>query len=644
MSLRVLLLLLSGLSLGISVHAADLSEQRQNYRAAEQALAQNQVEKYQKLASTLRNYPLYPYLQFEELKKNLNNVSASEVSAFTNRYADTPLAARLYDAWLGQLASSGRWQDFSRFYQGQNSIEMQCHYLEALHRTGETIRSLQSVSQLWLSGKSQPAACDYIFAQWQQAGNLTGKLAWQRFRLAMNEGNIRLANTLLSSLDADYRAWGELWLAIRDKPETITTSSALAADTPVTRELISFGIKRMGRFSATKAWDLWQTSKNQYSFSPSELMDVDKRLAMNRIIQRDPPEKNLLDPLVINAKDSELQEWRIRMALRSEDWGELLAWLDRLPTDQQSLPAWKYWRVRALEATNSDKATVNRLYTELSKDRSYYGFMAADKIQAKYAIQHASFTVSANTLSNLEDQAGIQRAKELFLLGKLPDARREWQYITKNMDTVQLVHAAKLAKDWGWHDRALSTLERTPYTDALDYAYPITHEDHVSSESRVQSIDPAWAYAVIRQESTFTPDARSPVGAMGLMQIMPETGQELARLFKAPLQNINNLLDEKTNISFGIRYLRMTLNRFKENIALATAAYNAGGTRVQQWLPDNRVQDVDIWIDTIPFKETRNYVKKVMANTVIYDYRLGRTPTALNKRILPVNGVKTEAR
>uniref|UniRef100_UPI003D0B6CB1 transglycosylase SLT domain-containing protein n=1 Tax=Pseudoalteromonas sp. TaxID=53249 RepID=UPI003D0B6CB1 len=227
----------------------------------------------------------------------------------------------------------------------------------------------------------------------------------------------------------------------------------------------------------------------------------------------------------------------------------------------------------------------------------------------------------------------VIRAKEFYLLKDKLNARREWYYTTQTIPEEDLTKAAQLAHMWGWHDRAIYTLGQANYLDDMEIRFPLAHKAQVVSFSKKQNIDPSWSYAVIRQESAFASDAQSPKGAMGLMQIMPTTGRNIARTLQTKLKSSHQLLEVDTNIQFGISYLRKVLNRFDQNTVLATAAYNAGSQRVKSWLPEEESISPDIWIENIPFKETRNYLKQVLAYTAIYDMRLSAPIKPLKQRM-----------
>jgi soluble lytic murein transglycosylase len=300
--------------------------------------------------------------------------------------------------------------------------------------------------------------------------------------------------------------------------------------------------------------------------------------------------------------------------------------MDRLPQEEQHTERWRYWRARALEATG--RLEEARAVFLLNADsRGYYGFLSADRAGMGYHFDHHPINVSAKDLSSIEKIPAIERARELYALNRIVDARREWNHALQQLDKPQKLAAAQLAHDWNWHDRAIITFAQAQYWDDLEKRFPLAHQELVISQSNQQRINPAWAFAIIRQESAFTNDARSHAGAMGLMQLLPRTARQIARSLRIRFHR-NDLLNANTNLKLGINYLKTVKDKFKGNNVLATAAYNAG---------HNRVRPADIWIENVPFDETRNYLKRVMTYTVIYERRLGKRPTPLLERMLPIS-------
>jgi len=285
-----------------------------------------------------------------------------------------------------------------------------------------------------------------------------------------------------------------------------------------------------------------------------------------------------------------------------------------------------------LERSGEEKQ-ANTLYRVLAKERSYYGFMAADRIGQPYAMQHVSIQASPEEVSATLAHPGIQMAKELFTLGDTIAARRQWAWITRRMNNRDLAVAAVLARHWGWHDRAILTVSKSEHLDDLELRFPVLYRDMVEANATRNNIDPDWVYGVMRQESAFVSDARSEAGALGLMQLMPRTGQMTGRRINLRLPNNTAILNVENNLKLGTSYLRTVLDVNNGHQVLATASYNAGPNRVREWLPNEKALDADAWVDTVPYNETRNYVKNVMAFTAVYAYRLETTLRRLQERM-----------
>ena len=231
---------------------------------------------------------------------------------------------------------------------------------------------------------------------------------------------------------------------------------------------------------------------------------------------------------------------------------------------------------------------------------------------------------------------GIQMAKELFTMGETLAARRQWTWVTRQMNNRQLQVAALLARHWGWHDRAILTMGKTDQLDDLELRFPILYRDMVEDSAQKSKIDASWVYGILRQESAFVTDARSGAGALGLMQLMPQTGRQTGRLLNLNINSNSAILKIENNLRLGAGYLKNVLDVNRGHQVLATASYNAGPSRVKEWLPDDDGLDADMWVESIPFTETRNYVKNVLGYTVVYAYRLGNAPVRLQQRMGPI--------
>jgi len=293
---------------------------------------------------------------------------------------------------------------------------------------------------------------------------------------------------------------------------------------------------------------------------------------------------------------------------------------------------WRYWRARCLEELGR-KSEARTLFKQLAKTPDYYGFLAADHLNLDYRIVEQASRPSDRVIDKLESQAGFIRARELVYAGLYPQADAEWALATRGLSTKSRCQAALLAQRWGWYAKVIPTMAGGGCWQDLALIYPTAFQETLEPQAKRLALDLSWIYGLIRQESVFRPNAVSHVGAMGLMQLMPSTGRTVGAKIGLTLDSPRQLLDPETNLAVGSAYMSTLLQRFSGNEALATAAYNAGEERVDGWLPDSGAIPADVWIDTIPYTETRNYVHKVLAHTVMFDYRLHGKPERLSARI-----------
>ncbi len=609
--------------------------QRSEFVAAEQALQRGKTQEYRRLKAQLRDYPLYPYLEYEALRKHLSWTKRGEVDRFLVEYDDTPLAGRLRGAWLNLLAKQHRWSEFLDYYRPTTQTKRNCQRLQALIETGRRTEAFAEVPPIWLHGKSQPEACDPVFNAWRQAGRLTPDLTWGRIALAMDRNQIRLARYLKRYLPSAEQPWVERWLRAHRDPQSVLRDPALAQAHPKRGAILLHALRRQVRKDPAKAVEMWAQLERKHAFDPAQSRAAERSLALGLARAEHPQALRWLEASEPAADDERLQEKRILTALRSGDWQRAIGWIDALPPEQRGAERWRYWKARSL-AELGRQPEAEALYRALAEERSYYGFLAADRIGAPYNLYHAEVPASAAELAEMRRQPGIQRAHELYRLGRMTDARREWHFLTRTLDRRDLQLAAKLADRWGWHDRAIFTLAKTDYWDDLELRFPLTHRRQIEAQAGDAAVESAWVFAVVRQESAFMPDARSHAGALGLMQLMPATAKDQARRMQPrPAWQRRHLVEPDNNIRLGAAYLSRVYQDLYRHPVLATAAYNAGPNRVKGWLPESELP-ADLWIEMIPFSETRTYVRRVMTYTVIYEHRLHSEPTRISERLRPI--------
>ncbi|MGA7802459.1 MAG: transglycosylase SLT domain-containing protein [Gammaproteobacteria bacterium] len=619
--------------------AADstLARQRQGFLDARSALQADQLTRFRRLERPLRHYPLYPYLRYDALTRDLRHARPAEVDRFLHRYGHTPLAHRLRQRWLYELARRGDWREFARFYHPDQPVRLRCLELQARTHTGQTKGLMEAALKLWLVGHSQPRECDPVFKDLYASPYINSRTLWKRIRLAIGEGNLTLAGILGRRLGPQDRHWVELWLKTYRRPARMIHSGALREDLPITREIVLYGIGRLARADAGGARQVWNQVRGRHRFTSHQVAHVERMLALHAASQDQPQARAWLDAVPDSAVDAKVREWRVRTALAAQDWKAVVRWIDALPPAERGDDTWRYWHARAL-AKIGRGSEAQRELADLATERSYHGFLAADRLDWHYAMNDNPIRYTGADLNDLmKGHPALVRARELYYLDMDRDARREWYYGTRDLGARDLALAAVLADRWGWHDRAILTAAQSGQTDDLALRFPLPYRKQIVAMGRHYGLDPSWVFGVVRQESAFREDARSPAGALGLMQLMPSTGRHTARLLNRPRPDRLALLQAEENIRLGTGYLQRMLSRFN-NMVLATAAYNAGPQRVQTWLPAKGPMPADLWVDLIPFRETRGYVRGVLAFTAVFDWRLHGAATRLSQHMPPVTG------
>lgn len=615
---------------------ADSSDEqaRRDFVAAEEALERDDGFTFVQLAERLRNYPLYPYLHYKQLVGNLDQASDREVERFLEEHGDTPLAPRLRRTWLKQLAKGRRWKDYVRLYEPDGSTERLCNFLKGLILTGRKDEALAQVEPLWLTGQSQPGACDPVFDAWKQDGRLTTDLVWERIVLAMAESRPGLVRHLRRSLPETEWLWADRWLAVHENPSLILDADTLPGDHPQAGRILAHGVRRLARRSAKQAADAWDRLRSSYDLHPDTAEEASAGVGLALAEGDAPRALAYLADIRATKENIELQERRLRLALERRDWDRVAAWVEAMPDGQHKSEHWLYWLARALEQ-RGDTGQARILYERAARERSLWGFLAAERTGQPYKLGDRPTPAAHMRVRRIEEGPASGRVKELQALGRDRDVRREWHHLTHKMDTEDLMAAALVALRWGWPAQAIFTLAKSDYWDDLTLRFPLLHRETVRTRARATGLDASWIYAVIRQESAFARSAISHAGAAGLMQLMPATARDVARSLGLGRPSRQDLHDPALNITLGSGYLAAMKRRYGGSAVLATAAYNAGPGNVDRWLPSQQV-DADIWIATIPFRETRSYVRRVLAYRVIYDDRLGKPISPLGDLLQPI--------
>lgn len=620
-----------------------LSEQRKTYQHAKKALETHQLTMFQTLRNQLDGYPLQSYLDYLFLQHRLNQTGNASVAAFLAKHDDSFFTARLRAAKLDKLAANKQWQAYLDFYRAPQSTVRDCYRARALMHTGQTEAAEKAALDLWMVPYSQDKACDPVFSFIEKRGLLTDERRWDRLLLSLRAQQFSMAKYLAKTVDAPAtaQAWTERWQQIHSNPLNLLTQLpaqvehnrvSLANDVPLAREIIVHGFTRLARQDADKAYYHWQRLKSAYQFSDAQRASVQREIGLWAALNRK-------DEALQYFGDTQNEPWRVRAALWQQDWPAVKAAIASLDETTRQEARWQYWLARSLDKTG-DKAAAESIWRTLITERDYYAFLAADRLGADYSMNARPIVGEAEELAALKALPAYQRLYEFYHIGEDLEARREAYYLQNMLSARELQLLSLETHQWGWHHQTIALLGRARYWDALDQRFPVLFADDMQRAAKAQKLDVAWLLAIARQESAFNTQARSHAGALGLMQVMPATGETTARLLNKPLKSAAELYNPQRNIEIASRYLRQVYDDLQQNPVLATAAYNAGPHRVKRWLPEKTTLPADIWAENIPFNETRRYIRAVMSFKATFDYQLQRPVIPLSERMPAVRPEK----
>jgi soluble lytic murein transglycosylase len=602
----------------------ELQQQRRTYQEALAALARHDRTAFDERRAQLNDYPLRPYLDYAELSERIDSLPEIDVHDFLVAHSGTVVAQRLQRQWLQALADAGQWQQLLADYDSSNTTtELSCQALSARVRSGDET-ALDEVAVLWNVPRSQPNICDPLFDTWRAAGRLTPALAWERFSGALNSGDTSLATYVATLLPPREQRLATLWLNTVKRPQALSEPANYAGDDPELNVILLHTLRRLAQSDANQAWDLAESYATQHHFSTEQSLDLRRYIAQRLMLQDEVPRAEALlraDPAL---PSDTLVEWLLRDALKQQQWDRFDSWAPLLSAEASNTERWRYWRARSLKQRNAQDADADALLASLAETRSFYGFLAADLLGRNYSLVDRPLQISDAELATLLTKPALTRAFELFLVDDETNALREWQQALASMNEQEILAAAKLAERVGWYRNGITALSQVSYWDDLTVRFPLAYRDLIGAQaSQYDGLDSTFVFAIARQESAFISNARSAVGALGLMQLMPGTARDTAKALGMPLNSNQDILEPGVNLTLGSRYLSKMLQDFDGNRILAAAAYNAGPARVRQWLAQTASQQpFDIWIETIPFGETRNYVQNVLTYSVIYGYRM----------------------
>lgn len=603
-------------------NTASITQQRSLYNQAKLALSKNDASVYLNNSAALRNYPLTPYLAYDELTQRLPTASNNEVEKFLLEHGDLPQINWMKLRWLRLLSERQQWPLFLKYYSPELKFtELDCRFAQYQLLSGQSQAAFATAEKLWLSAQSQPNACDALFDSWRAAGQLSEDKVWQRLKLATDARNYGVATYLISQLSSQ-QPYGQQLVDVAKTPTLLKQTQRFSGRDKRSAEVIALGLRKLATQDLDASVQLLNHYEKQVTFSPEDQLTLANDIGIRLAKRFDARALTVMQKYDPHMQNSNLTEWRVRLLLRLGRWDEAHQLTRKLPAELAHSNRWRYWQARSLQLAQPNSQQPLVMYQPLARERDFYGFMAADHSQQPYHLQHQALAIQPKTLQKLRNSAGMQRALEFNARDEVTESHREWYHLSNFLSREELVAQARIAYDMGWYFPAIRTISKAQYWDDLEIRFPMAHQRNFETEAKVRNINTSWMFAITRQESAFMIQAKSHVGAMGLMQLMPATAKETAQRYGIPMATPRSAVNPNINIQLGAAYLSQVLGQFDGNRVLASAAYNAGPGRVRQWLRDAKHLPYDVWVESIPFDETRSYVQNVLTYSVIYGEKL----------------------
>ncbi len=559
---------------------------------------------------------LQRFMTYLSWKNHLPSDPSPAFLAFIDLNA--PLSQKLREKWLYVLAKNQQWDKFIAHYQPSNDTNLQCFEQFALYQEGHHEQAIAGAKSLWLIGNNQPDACDNIFSVLIEKKIIDDELILERVKLALEKHHVALAKYLITLATPPSSHEKRVLEIIQRHPSRITslTPSKLHS------HYYLYGLKRLVSTNPKHALQLWEEAKEKNILDADQKQSFLSHLALYRALRNQPDSPDWFDQVQPESDNESLLAWQIRYSLRQREWTRVKLLIQH--SIKQDKPAWQYWLARANEALGNPEA-ARPLYQKLAQQRQYYGFLASLRLKQPMAFEHEAASTEPHLLQPYHTIT--EQIKMLYSeRQQLEASRMANDFISELPKAQKSAFVAWLANDLHWTGKSVYLSGDKALKNQLALRFPLAHRSLVQQYSKHYNVPEALIYAIIRQESAFRADVISPAGAHGLMQLMPATAKQVARREHITYKDHQALFSSDTNINLGVAYLNHLATRFDRNPLLMVAAYNAGPHQVNRWIKMHPIEDIDLWIDTLPWAETRNYLKAVIAFYAVYQHRLQQTP------------------
>lgn len=631
--------LLLGLLMWVGITQANQSEllkKRKLFGQLYAAALNGQHAQVNQKRSQLSGYVLEHYLDYAKIRHDLTQNPGPKtdqaIADFKKQHPKSPLNRRLNTARINAYGGRSMWNDYLKWHNGLDSGKKQCWYLRARLATKKTQDLAPLVKAMWLSGLSAPKACDPVFDWWQKQGHMTDGLIEERIKLAFEKNNFSLMSYLKTQMK-QAPAWVDRGIELAKTPEHGLRQASTWPSDATTRWLIEKAAYRMASKQPMTLNSLWPAINQNHALDTAQKQKVERRMALFAATDYEPWSIGAMTQLPAYLQDAQIKAWIVRYHLYHDDWPAVLAGVQNMDSGQREKDNWQYWLARAYAKTKQ-AALAKPIFKKLSTKTNYYGFLSADHLRKSYALCQQS-TVTPNP--KYQASEGIERAIELHHLGMMWMARSEWNQAYKGLSRADKQALSERVMAEGWYAKAIAIMANMGQWNNYHLRYPIAQEKRIKNHAAGSPILPQWVMAIIKQESAWTKDAVSHANAHGLMQLLPSTAVRLSQQLGLKYQNESQLHEPDFNIKLGIHYQKNLFKQFNHPI-LAAAAYNAGEGKSEDWSVDFPTSP-DVWLETIPYRETRGYVTKILSNVTIYDWLMNGQPKRISHWMptMPIN-------
>ena len=587
----------------------------------------------------LRTYPLYPYLQAARIRRALASAGSELGSAdqraetFLAYYDREPVGRALRRDWLANLASRGLWETYLLQYRDDLADDvLRCHSFTARIALGKTDGLIAPIQQQFLTPASLPE-CTQPFDWLRSQDQLAPAAIEARARLALEQGNTKFAKQLVAMLPTQQAAPLSRWAALLDSPQK-EIDGLIRTHAHLDPKILLAGWTKFVRVDRDGGIKKYASFVRSQKLSAAEASPYALSLALALAWDRRPEALDYFKRVRADDLDDSAKEWLARAAIWNDQWKLATDSITSMSDANRKLARWRYWAARAAEH-KEDRALAQQLYESVLPDDNFYSVMAAARLGRTVTPHPEKIVVDEVQMTTLSKVPTLIRARELFWVGMRSEAGVEWSSASRQLDESAKKQSINLAARWGWYEQAIAVAAQLGVFNDYALLYPQPFNDAVLAASQLSGLSVDLIYSVLRQESLYRTDAVSPAGARGLLQLMPETARRTARAYDQARPEPDDLFDPDINVRLGAAQLKTMVDRFGGQTVVALAGYNAGPNAAARWLPDRTIE-ADVWIENIPYNETRSYVQRILWHNIVFGWLRTGEPQTVDPKLARV--------